>query len=73
MASRPQRRMTPAERAKQFMPFAAVVGLTEALERKEKEVEEARRTRTELTPEEAARHRFYDVWREDTPPEDAGE
>ena len=65
--------MTPAERAKQFMPFAAVVGLTEALERKEKEVEAARRARTELTPEEAERHRFYDTRREDTPPEDAGE
>ena len=62
--------MTPAERAKQFMPFAAVSGLAEALERKEKEVEAARRAQTELTPEEAGLHRFYDLWREPSRPEE---
>ena len=36
MASRPRKKMPIAERAKQFMPFAAVQGLREALEKKRK-------------------------------------
>ena len=36
MANRPKSPMPIAERAKQFLPFAAVKGLTEALEKKEK-------------------------------------
>ncbi len=36
MASRPRAKMPISERAKQFMPFAAVKGLTEALTKKEK-------------------------------------
>lgn len=36
MANRPKAPMPISERAKQFLPFAAVKGLTEALEKKEK-------------------------------------
>ncbi|MDH8679363.1 YolD-like family protein [Fusibacter bizertensis] len=36
MASRPKTPMPIAERAKQFLPFAAVKGLSEALAKKEK-------------------------------------
>ena len=36
MAGRPRKRMSPQQRAKQFMPFAAVKGLEEALAAKEK-------------------------------------
>lgn len=36
MANKPRSPMPIAERAKQFLPFAAVKGLTEALARKEK-------------------------------------
>ena len=32
--------MSPADRAKQFMPFAALKGYEEALRKKEREVEE---------------------------------
>lgn len=39
MAGRPRIRMSPEQRAKQFMPFAALRGLPEALERKEREME----------------------------------
>ena len=38
MASKPKNPMPIAERAKQFLPFAAVKGLNEALEKKEKVV-----------------------------------
>ena len=38
MASKPRSKMPIAERAKQFMPFAAVSGLAAALAQKEKEV-----------------------------------
>ena len=33
-------KMTPLERAKQFMPFAALKGYEEALRRKEEEIEQ---------------------------------
>lgn len=36
MAAKPKYKMTPADRAKQFMPFAALKGLPEALAAKEK-------------------------------------
>ena len=36
--SKPRNPMPVSERAKQFMPFAAVTGLTQALERKEREL-----------------------------------
>lgn len=36
MGSKPKSPMPLSERAKQFLPFAAVKGLTEALEKKEK-------------------------------------
>lgn len=36
MASRPKNKMPIADRAKQFMPFAALKGLPEALSAKEK-------------------------------------
>ena len=36
--SKPRSPMPISERAKQFMPFAAVTGLTQALERKEREL-----------------------------------
>ncbi|MBE0450247.1 MAG: YolD-like family protein [Clostridia bacterium] len=36
MANKPKSPMPISERAKQFLPFAAVKGLTEALEKKEK-------------------------------------
>ena len=36
MASKPKRRMSVQDRAKQFMPFAALKGLPEALAAKEK-------------------------------------
>lgn len=38
MASKPREKMPISERAKQFMPFAALKGLPEALEKKEKEL-----------------------------------
>lgn len=38
MGTRPK--MSPADRAKQFMPFAALKGYEEALREKEREVEE---------------------------------
>ena len=38
MAGKPRNRMSPEQRAKQFMPFAALRGLPEALERKEQEI-----------------------------------
>ena len=37
MATKPNRKMTMAERAKQFMPFSALKGLDEALAKKEQE------------------------------------
>lgn len=40
MASKPREKMPISERAKQFMPFAALKGLPEALEKKEKELEQ---------------------------------
>ncbi|MDO5112433.1 MAG: YolD-like family protein [Clostridia bacterium] len=39
MASRPREKMPVLERAKQFMPFAAVRGLDAALAQKERELE----------------------------------
>lgn len=36
MASKPKTKMSPADRAKQFMPFAALKGLPEALAAREK-------------------------------------
>ena len=41
MASKPKAPMPTAERAKQFLPFAALKGLQEALEKKEAAVETA--------------------------------
>ena len=41
MASRPKAPMPPAERAKQFLPFAALKGLQEALAEKERDDTEA--------------------------------
>jgi len=38
VAGKPRNRMSPEQRAKQFMPFAALRGLPEALERKEQEI-----------------------------------
>ncbi len=38
MANKPMAKMPVAERAKQFMPFAAVRGLNEALAKKEREL-----------------------------------
>ena len=38
MAGRPRNRMSIEQRAKQFMPFAALRGLPEALARKEQEM-----------------------------------
>ena len=38
MVNKPKNSMSPAERAKQFMPFAAVKGLNAALHRKEQEM-----------------------------------
>ena len=40
MGKRPQTKMSIEDRAKQFMPFAAVSGLNEALAKKEREHEE---------------------------------
>lgn len=37
-------KMSPAERAKQFMPFAALKGYEEALRKKEREMEEKMKT-----------------------------
>lgn len=37
MASKPKAPMPTVERAKQFLPFAALKGLEEALERKERD------------------------------------
>lgn len=39
MANRPRAKMPVSERAKQFMPFAAVKGLDEALQQKRHERE----------------------------------
>ncbi len=39
MACKPKNKMSPAERAKQFLPFAALHGLNEALMNKMKEIE----------------------------------
>ena len=47
MGNRPK--MSPADRAKQFMPFAALKGYEEALREKEREIEE--RMRNELVEE----------------------
>ena len=44
--------MPTAERAKQFLPFAALKGLQEALEQKERMAEEAARPRRGVPPEE---------------------
>lgn len=41
-------KMTPEERAKQFMPFAALKGYEEALRAKEKEMEERAEPEKEL-------------------------
>lgn len=41
MKKKPMQPMPVAERAKQFLPFAALKGFEEALARVEKEVEEA--------------------------------
>lgn len=49
MASKPKNPMPIAERAKQFLPFAAVKGLNETLERKEKVVTK----RIDMTEERA--------------------
>ena len=49
MASRPKTPMPIAERAKQFLPFAAVKGLPEALAKKEKVLE----SKIELSEEQA--------------------
>lgn len=38
-------KMPVSERAKQFMPFKAVAGLDEALEKKRKEVENAEKSK----------------------------
>lgn len=38
MATKPSRKMTISERAKQFMPFSALKGLDEALLRKEQQM-----------------------------------
>ena len=40
MGKRPQTKMSIEARAKQFMPFAAVSGLNEAIAKKEREHEE---------------------------------
>ena len=40
-------KMSIEDRAKQFLPFMAVAGLYEALEEKEKEVEESYKEQTE--------------------------
>lgn len=42
MASRIREKMPVSERAKQFMPFAALKGLPEALEKKERELEQVK-------------------------------
>ena len=39
MACKPKNKMSPAERAKQFLPFAALHGLNEALQNKLYEIE----------------------------------
>lgn len=51
MASRPRAKMPVADRAKQFMPFAAVKGLDEALQLKRRERELM--PRAELSEEQA--------------------
>ena len=52
MAGRPRNRMSPEQRAKQFMPFAALRGLPEALERKEQEMASQMEVSKEKTEEE---------------------
>lgn len=72
MANKPRTPMPIAERAKQFLPFAAVKGLTEALERKEKVVEpkielndervwELNEKLMALKPGDVAKITFYDL------------
>lgn len=48
MKSKVHVKMTPEERAKQFMPFAALKGYEEALRAKEKEIEEANTHKVDL-------------------------
>lgn len=45
-------KMTPEERAKQFMPFAALKGYEEALRAKEKEMEQKAEPEKELLIDE---------------------
>jgi len=52
VAGRPRNRMSPEQRAKQFMPFAALRGLPEALERKEQEMASQMEVSKEKTEEE---------------------
>ena len=40
MASKPRKKMTQSERAKQFMPFSALTGLEEALHAVEEQIEQ---------------------------------
>lgn len=40
MASKPRKKMTKSERAKQFMPFSALTGLEEALHAVEEQIEQ---------------------------------
>lgn len=44
MANRPRAKMPPSQRAKQFLPFAAVKGLDEAIAKKERELYVEQRT-----------------------------
>ena len=55
MASKPKNKMPIEERAKQFMPFAALRGLPDALAAKEKVLV----PRIELSPEMAEEHVSY--------------
>lgn len=54
MAKRPKNKMPVSDRAKQFMPFAALKGLPEALSKKEKIVV----SKIELSPEMAEELNF---------------
>ena len=56
MASKPKAPMPAAERAKQFMPFAALKGFEEALERKENAAEPS--AAVSRKPEAARRDKF---------------
>lgn len=51
MASKPRSKMAQADRAKQFMPFAALTGLDAALEAKEKIVVPAKELSEEMLSE----------------------